>query len=382
MLMGVFQEEEFSAYRVITVIGIHQFSVREKEGEGMDEYVGPTRSMVLWFYLSFFLLILTPTIVLMIWGFTGPPPYLLERDGLSEKWIGMKRTFREYMVEVHPTKSNGDAKDLAKRLFDSTPAGSRLKTLNIYRYNRNDDSRTGLVIPLDEFVIRIEAADRDAVDKAFLKLPFISENPAPNPLYRIFDDHLAMVFAVIGIYVILLLLFFSKRGAAIAQIKPSGQSRPDLKGELKSQLLKLDSMDLPFSVKEISSDEFVCEWRLVDEKWSRIIRAGGLRVNHRINLQFDPEKPIVRSASTTKIIRWERGFLNLLATFNWSRSIDFYSYQGAAQYGIGIKDGNWEIEEDYSFQYNLNQIRDPIVRLIIQSGWVYRPVLGFSPFFN
>lgn len=31
-------------------------------------------------------------------GGTGPPPYLLHRDGLSEKWIGMKRTFREYMV--------------------------------------------------------------------------------------------------------------------------------------------------------------------------------------------------------------------------------------------------------------------------------------------
>lgn len=34
----------------------------------MDEYVGPTRGRVLWFYLSFFLLILAPTIVLIIWG--------------------------------------------------------------------------------------------------------------------------------------------------------------------------------------------------------------------------------------------------------------------------------------------------------------------------
>jgi hypothetical protein len=345
----------------------------------MGKSTGPSPLKAIGFFIFCVLLILVPVVGLIVWGFSGPDPYLLDRQNFDQSWVGKRLKYSDCIVEVHQLESPAAAVKAAKRLFEATPAKSRVRTLNVYRYKRTDDGSSGILLPLDEYIFRIEAVDRQTLDVAMEVLPFVLENTKKNTLYNLFEEQLAAIFLVIVFYCFLLLLIFAKAGAAAAQIRPDPKIRPCIRGELRRQLLLLADLDIPITISEGKKDQLVCEWRLADEKWSKFLRNGGLRVGHRMTLQFDDEKHIVRAVATKKAVQHQSGFSGLSARMSWSRTIDFYAYQNTIQYGLDFKDGKWQVGKDYSFQCNVNQLREPVVRLIVESGWVYRPVLGFSP---
>jgi len=346
----------------------------------MEKSIGPSPLKAVSFFIFCMLLIIIPVVGLILWGFSGPDPYLLDRQTFDQSWVGKRLKYSDSIVEVHQAESPASAVKEAKLAFDATPSESRVKTLDVYRYRRIDDGNIGILLPLDEYVFRIEAADRQTLDGVLKRLPYINENPQKNTLYVFLEENMAIFFFAIAFYCFLLFMVFSKVGSAAAQIKPDPAVLPRIKGELKRQLLMLADLDIPFSITEGKKDRLVCEWCLADEKWSKFLRSGGLRVGHRITLEFDTEKYIVRAVITKKAVQFQSTFIGLSGAMSWSRNIDFYSYQNAVQYGLDFSDGSWRLGKDYSFQCNINQLREPIVRLIVESGWVYRPVLGFSPF--
>lgn len=344
----------------------------------MAKSIGPSPLKAVSFFIFCILLIVVPVVGLIIWGFTGPDPYLLDRHTFDQSWVGKRLKYSDAIVEVHQAGSPAAAVKAAKGIFNATPADSRVKTLHIYRYRRIDNGNIGMLLPLDEYVFRIEATDRQTLDGVLKRLPYINENPQENMLYGLLEEKISAFFLAVAFYCFLLFLVFSKGGSAAAQIKPDSAVRPRMKGELKRQLLMLADLDIPFSIIEGEKDRLVCEWCLADEKWSKFLRSGGLRVGHRITLEFDTEKYIVRAVTTKKAVQFQSWYSGLSAAMSWSRNIDFYAYENTAQYGLDFSDGSWQLGKDYSFKCDVNQLREPIVRLIVESGWGYRPVLGFS----
>lgn len=343
----------------------------------MTERLGPGPLKIFLFYLLLIMLIVGPVVVLMVAAFTGPEPYLLKQEEIKDKWINKRLRYQDYTVELYETKSNEEAKKLSKRLFNATDATNRVKTINIFRYKTRDQGDAGIIFPIQEFVVRVEAADRETVDKALIKLPYIEENPQKNQLYELADKNISLVLIAIGVYTVFLTLFIARAGSAVATIRAPPKGSPASAHTLQNNLLSLDKKGIPFTVTRLANNRLRCSWRIADKRWSNLLSTGKLRVNHIIDLEFDDGNRVVRSITTNKAVRWQRGILKFFAIFNWSRGINFYALQAERQYGVYFEDGDWSIEPDYSYTLNVNQIREPIVRLIVDSGWNYRPVLSF-----
>ena len=336
----------------------------------------PNRRRIIVYVAGIVAAFVLPVAGALLLGFLGPPPYLLDEDGLGPEWSSPRRFPDGSTVSVTTYPDPAAAGRAAESIRQSTPASSTTQTLNVVRYTRADDGRRGLLLPVDRRIVHVEAADDRAIGERLQSLPFIRENPARNPVWVLFAEHTGVAFAALGLYILALGVLMARGGSWAAEIVPAARTTPVTAKTLRARILALNGLDLPFHVRE-ESDRLVAEWRIEDSRWIGLMEAGGLYDVHRIYIDLDPEKQQARSLDVRRTVDWSAGIAEVSASFSFFRGISFFDYDRGVQLGVFFRDGRWTMKA-YDYRFVLSEMKTPLVQAIVGSGWRFTPVVTLS----
>ena len=336
----------------------------------------PSRRRIILYVAGIVAAFVVPVAVALVLGFLGPPPYLLDENGLGPEWSSPRQFPDGSTVSVTAHPSPAAANEEAESIIQSIPTSSTSQTLNVMRYTRADDGRRGLLLPVDRRIVHVEAADDRAIDERLQSLPFIRENPQKNLMWVLFTEHMGLAFAGLGLYVLALGVFMARGGSWAAEIAPPAQTAPVSAETLHSRILALNELDLPFQVRE-ESNRLVAEWRIADDRWIGLMEAGGLHDIHRIYMELDPERHQVRSLDEHRTVSWSGGIAHVRGAFSFFRGISFFEYSRGAQFGLFFRNGRWTTKA-YDYRFVLSEMKTPLVEAIVGSGWKFTPVVTLS----
>lgn len=336
----------------------------------------PSRRRIVVYVVCIIAGIVVPVAGALLLGFLGPAPYLLVEGGLGPEWSSPRRFPDGSTVSVTAYASPAEANQEAQSISQSIPTSSTSQTLNVVRYTRADDGRRGLLLPVDRRIVQVEAADDRAIDERLHSLPFLRENPEKNLLWVLFTEHLGVVLAGMALYILAFGIAMARGGSWAAEITPPARTAPVTAKTLRSRILALNDMDLPFQVRE-ESDRLVAEWRIEDSRWIGLMEAGGLNDVHRIYIDLDPEKQQARSLDVRRTVDWSAGIAEVSASFSFFRGISFFDYDRGVQLGVFFREGRWTMKA-YDYRFVLSEMKTPLVQAIVGSGWRFTPVVTLS----
>lgn len=146
------------------------------------------------------------------------------------------------------------------------------------------------------------------------------------------------------------------------------------------RLLDLNQLDVPYSVSRGHRDnEVVIDWRYADAMWVDLMRVHGMRSVHRLVLRLDEGTHNVRAQDREASFDWSVGRGLSLAMLQWHASlgITFFAYKHERVFGLQFKDGKPTFDLSYAYTFSLNELKQPTIEIIRNSGWNYRPVITF-----
>ncbi|HEY0021857.1 MAG TPA: hypothetical protein VGB24_03075 [Longimicrobium sp.] len=336
----------------------------------------PNRRRIILYVAGILAAVVVPVAGAFLLAFLGPAPYLLNEDGLGPEWSSPRQYPDGSTVSVTAFPSSAAAVHEAESISQSLPTSSTSQTMNVVRYTRADDQRRGLLLPVDRRLVQVEAADDRAVDERLRALPFIRENPEKNLMWLLFTDHTGVALSGLGLYILGLGVFMARGASWAAEIAPAARTPPVAVDTLRSRILALNDLDLPFHVRE-ESNRLVAEWRIADARWVGLMEAGGLRDVHRIYMELDPDGHGVRSLDERRTVSWSAGIARLGGSFSFFRGISFFEYSRGVMMGVFFRDGRWTMKA-YDYRFVLSEMKAPLVQAIVGSGWRFTPVVTLS----
>lgn len=163
---------------------------------------------------------------------------------------------------------------------------------------------------------------------------------------------------------------------AVANIEPASSET------IRNRLLAVNSLDVPFTVAPLPDDSsiLVVTWRYADAKWIDLARAHGTRRTHRILIAFDDERKMVRPLEQLSTLDWSAGKDGGSVRWVTQRHITFYQYERSRVFGLQLDSLNrFTPNLSYSYTFNLQEMKAPLIQAVTQAGWAWRPTLMRGP---
>jgi hypothetical protein len=155
---------------------------------------------------------------------------------------------------------------------------------------------------------------------------------------------------------------------------------PITANELRNRLLAVNSAELPYEIKTTPETDLLVEWKIADAKWFAVFSKERLRETYRGFLLLDESRKSVRYCEELVSVRWIAG------TDNQVQPI--LSYQKQFFRGRILFQKSWEVQygirEDlspgkiYEYRFDVRQVRNPLKKVIEDSGWEFVPVVRKS----
>jgi hypothetical protein len=314
----------------------------------------------------------------LLLGFLGPAPYLLQADQLGPEWAQPREYPDGSTVTVRNYPDDAAARSAVVTVADDIPRSTTTQLLTTMWYTRRDNQRHGLLLPVADRVVQIEAADDQTIKSRLASLPFVRENPQKNIVYVLFTDYLLFTLLGLALYAVLWSYFLFAGGVWAASIPAAAGVEPVPEETLRERLLAVNDLKLPFCVRSEPGGRLVAEWRIADAEWVGILQAGGLHMLHRIYLELDPAAHKVRSLDWERTISWSGDVARVGWGLSFFRGISFFQYERGVQAGLVFKDGRWSTTA-YNYRFLLSEMKNPLIEAVVGSGWSFVPVLAFWP---
>jgi hypothetical protein len=155
---------------------------------------------------------------------------------------------------------------------------------------------------------------------------------------------------------------------------------PITSNELRDRLLAVNSSDLPYEIITSPETDLLVEWKIADAKWFAVFSKERLRETYRGFLLLDEARKSVRYCEELVSVRWMAGtdsksqpVLSYQKQFFRGRILFQKSYE--VQYGIREDLSPGKIYEN---RFDVRQVRNPINKVIEDSGWEFVPVVRKS----
>lgn len=144
--------------------------------------------------------------------------------------------------------------------------------------------------------------------------------------------------------------------------------------ELREKLLAVHPADCPFGVRDGAEEgvDLIAGLRLVDPTWNELFREVNLRRVYTIKIKLDEAKREVRTKGKVQSIRWRDG---------QPRFVRFGGEDDQTHFGepsMSIKAASYrrvkwlKFEKLKEFKYRTDDLREPLERVVIRSGWTWR----------
>jgi hypothetical protein len=182
-------------------------------------------------------------------------------------------------------------------------------------------------------------------------------------------------------YLLLVALYFFK-GAAWAGSSPARPgAAPSSASELVARLEAINHLDVPFRIEHgEANNQLIVTWRYADAKWVDLARAHGTRHAHRIKLALDESGHTVRATDFAASYDWSAGRGGASAAWRAMTGITFFHYEHQRVFGLQLDEqGRFKPELAYSYTFNLQEMKAPLIETVTRAGWNWRPVAWQGP---
>lgn len=330
------------------------------------------------YFVAYFAAIALPIGLLLFLASTGPAPYVLGDEGIGADWLQPRDFADGSTVDIQAYGSDEEAVEAARALFEARPTTFVNRTFDIARFRRTDNERHGLILPVERYVIDVEAPTAELLEERFASLDFIEENPEPNYLWIALTEWASLSLAGVGIYVVLLIFALARGGAWAGRLTPHGAVAPAEPETLRRRLLAINALNQPFHVVEEGAGRLVAEWRLADPAWTTVMATSGLRRAYRFYLDIDEATRTVRVLEKTYKIAWDGGIRSVSGRVAFFQGITFKSLDGGAALGVSSAPGAAPVaNEGYAYRFDPSEIRKPLAEIVTGNGWTWQPVMTF-----
>ena len=143
--------------------------------------------------------------------------------------------------------------------------------------------------------------------------------------------------------------------------------------ELEQRLLALNNTQVPFAITPSPTSDLAASWKIVDASWYEIFAKAGLQKSHTIYLRLDGSKHEARALEESSTVAWEAGVPRLSVTIEKTRGRTL----GAKEFGTGYAFTGvnpLDVGQVYNYRFNVSEMKDPIIKIVTDSGWAYVPV--------
>lgn len=262
----------------------------------------------------------------------------------------------------------------------SEKVGSRQSsTPNVFGYHNPDRNLFGRAERINEVILHAEAESRPAVQQIILLSGILIPNPKANILTEIFykGRYLWCIVIFILLYAAIQLPLWNRIGSWAATIHPLPDTPPVRGYELKQRLLAINSLDVPFAVRERKNGKLDIVWRLADAKWAGLMTLNKIDVIQIIRLKLSEKDTACYAVDIARSVSYSAGSLTSVFSFRYSlfRGISFGRWDYEKQYGLVFRNGELQFDEAYQYQFSVDEMKKPVVDIVTGSGWKYKPVM-------
>jgi len=361
-------------------------------------------------FLYFFGSILTPFGLLWLGYFSAPPEFILNREiiavdrgmlknpehifpnlrskeafhypGTIAGLVGQNDDCRVWLLVF---EDEAQAKAAFKEYGKRVTSGMGVQQSSGINYHHYKDQKAGVwgrIKHIDEVILHIEAKKEGIIDQTLQQAGLLMPNPKANFLTALFykGKHWIYVLIFLLIYAVPQFRIWNQVASWAATVHPKPGIFPVSESELRSRLLAINQMDVPFQVVERKDGKIDVTWRLADAKWAGLITLNKVKVVQMIRLRLSEQEKACRAVDIARSVRVTADGLKtgFSSSFFFARGIIFGQWEFEKQYGLIFKDGGLTFDKVYEYKFNFNELKSPIVNTIVQSGWKYKPVLFFS----
>lgn len=187
------------------------------------------------------------------------------------------------------------------------------------------------------------------------------------------------VLVSVAFYIIILLFFWTRLASWATTVNPDQDVKPVSKDKLKEELLELNNLNLPYKIKE-EKDFLTATWNIIDKQWIEILAAKRIKKTHKIKMKLLSNN-IVLAQDLNGTFSYEVSpgqVTKINANWSFFRGISLFQYEKGMMGGIIFQDGKLKIGKAYDYQFNLAEMKNPIIEIVKKNGWIYKPVIFFN----
>jgi hypothetical protein len=354
--------------------------------------------------------------ILIIFGllwfgfFLAPPEFILDREAAAVEHGALKNSDRLFpnLKSIEPfhypgalaglAGQNDDCKvwllvctdkKQAKSIFESyakkVTARFGIHQSSGPNYHNYKDPKAGIwgrIKRIDEVVLHVEAGNEETIDQTFKQSGLITPNPKANLLTDIYhtDKYFLPIVIFIIVYAAIQLPIWNRVGSWAVTVYPKPGVLPVGESELRQRLLAINDLDVPFKVTERKDGKLDVTWRLADAKWAGLMTMNKVTITQMIRLRLSEKDRACRAVDIIKSVRATADGLRMgfFLSFSFFRGIIFGQWEYEKQYGLIYKDGRLTFDTAYEYKFRHDELKNPIVNIVVQSGWEYKPVMFIS----
>ncbi len=253
-------------------------------------------------------------------------------------------------------------------------------------YHNYKNPRTGIlghIKLIDRVVVHIEGKEEEMIDQIFKNSGILIPNPKANFLTEIFhtskffDKYLWHFLIFTLIYAGLQFPIWNRVIAWATTVRPEPGVVPVEESELRRRLLSINDLDVPFQISERKDGKIDATWQLADAKWAGLMTANKVTELRIIRLKLSDKDKVCKAIDITKSVKATADGLSFAFSFSsfFSRGVILWEWAYEKQYGFVFKDGHLTFDKVYEYEFSYDEIKNPIVYIVVQSGWQYKQVL-------
>jgi len=190
---------------------------------------------------------------------------------------------------------------------------------------------------------------------------------------------IGILFSIIGLIAAGVAVWVMLWGMGFFQYLGGKKKTPSAisKNVLKEKILALNSPELPYQITPVKETDFLLEWKIIDAKWYGIFSKEKISRTYSALILLDDARKTVRYYEELGSVEWHIGTDGLwkpgirYSAQAWKGRILFQKSWGA-QYGI--KEGG-EFGKVYEYKFDIGYVRDPLRKIVEESGWEFVPVV-------
>lgn len=187
------------------------------------------------------------------------------------------------------------------------------------------------------------------------------------------------LFSILGLVVAGVAIRVMLWGMGFFQYLGGKKKSPSAIGKeaLKEKITALNSSELPYQILPTKESDFLLEWKMADAKWYGIFSKERVEKTYRAFILLDDIRKTARYYEELGSVRWHVG-TNGLSEPSVRYREEFFKGRILFKKSWGTQYG---LKEDktfgkvYEYKFDVGYARDPLKKIVQESGWEFVPVV-------